>query len=89
MFSMLKKFTLVAVSVLALSACQDQATSGGATRDTIRAVGSSTVYPFATLVGERFAAATGMKTPQIESTGTGGGVERFCAGIGPDTPDAA
>lgn len=84
---MLKKIALVAVSALALSACQDQAASGGTARDTIRAVGSSTVYPFATLVGERFAAATGMKTPQIESTGTGGGIERFCAAVGPDTPD--
>jgi phosphate transport system substrate-binding protein len=84
---MLKKFALVAVSLLALSACQDQASSGGAGRDNIRAVGSSTVYPFATVVGERFAEATGMKKPQIESTGTGGGMERFCAGVGPETPD--
>ncbi|MDX2209653.1 MAG: substrate-binding domain-containing protein [Sphingopyxis sp.] len=86
---MLRKVALVAMSALALSACQDQASSGGGARDTIRAVGSSTVYPFATLVGERFAEATGMKKPQIESTGTGGGLERFCAGIGPDTPDIA
>lgn len=84
---MLKKIVLVATSALALSACQDQAASGGAARDTIRAVGSSTVYPFATVVGERFAEATGMKKPQIESTGTGGGIERFCAGVGPETPD--
>ena len=84
---MLKKIALVAVSALALAACQDQASSGGEARDTIRAVGSSTVYPFATVVGERFAEATGMKKPQIESTGTGGGFERFCGGIGPDTPD--
>lgn len=84
---MLKKIALVAVSSLALTACQDQAASGGAARDTIRAVGSSTVYPFATVVGERFAEATGMKKPQIESTGTGGGIERFCSGVGPETPD--
>lgn len=86
---MLKKIALIATSMLALSACQDQASSGGAARDSIRAVGSSTVYPFATVVGERFAEATGMKKPQIESTGTGGGFERFCAGVGPDTPDIA
>lgn len=84
---MIKKIMLVAVSALTLSACQDQAASGGAARDTIRAVGSSTVYPFATVVGERFAEATGMKKPQIESTGTGGGIERFCGGVGPETPD--
>ena len=86
---MLKKIALIATSALALSACQDQASSGGAARDAIRAVGSSTVYPFATVVGERFAEATGMKKPQIESTGTGGGFERFCAGVGPETPDIA
>jgi phosphate transport system substrate-binding protein len=84
---MLKKLALLAVSTLTLAACQDQASSGGEARDTIRAVGSSTVYPFATVVGERFAEATGMKKPQIESTGTGGGFERFCGGVGPETPD--
>jgi len=89
---MLQKFALVAgavTAVLALSACQDQASSGGAARDYISAVGSSTVYPFATTVGERFAEATGNKKPKIDSTGTGGGFERFCSGVGGDTPDIA
>lgn len=89
---MAKKFALiacVATAALALSACQDQASSGGAARDYISAVGSSTVYPFATTVGEKFAEATGNKTPKIDSTGTGGGFERFCAGVGGDTPDIA
>jgi phosphate transport system substrate-binding protein len=86
---MIKKVALVSLAALALSACQDQAASGGTARDTIRAVGSSTVYPFATLVGEKFAAATGNKKPNIESTGTGGGFERFCAGVGTETPDIA
>lgn len=84
---MFKKIALLAVSTLALSACQDQAASGGAARDYISAVGSSTVYPFATAAGEKFAEATGNKTPKINSTGTGGGFERFCAGVGGDTPD--
>jgi len=79
----------VACAALALSACQDQASVGGGARDYISAVGSSTVYPFATAVGEAFAEATGNKTPKIDSTGTGGGFERFCAGIGGDTPDIA
>ncbi|WP_194952814.1 substrate-binding domain-containing protein [Sphingopyxis solisilvae] len=78
-----------AVCALALSACQDQASSGGGARDYISAVGSSTVYPFATAVGEKFAEATGNKTPKIDSTGTGGGFERFCSGVGGDTPDIA
>lgn len=89
---MAKTFALAigaATCALALSACQDQASSGGAARDYISAVGSSTVYPFATAVGEKFAEATGNKTPKIDSTGTGGGFERFCAGVGGDTPDIA
>lgn len=56
-------------------------------RDQIRAVGSSTVYPFTTAVAEQFGKQAGFKTPVVESTGTGGGVKLFCAGLGPDTPD--
>ncbi len=56
-------------------------------RDQIRIVGSSTVYPFSTVVAEAFAKSTGMKTPVVESTGTGGGVKLFCSGVGEDTPD--
>jgi len=77
----------VASSTLLLAACEDQASSGGDTRDYIAAVGSSTVYPFATAVAEKFAEATGNKTPKIDATGTGGGFERFCQGVGPKTPD--
>ena len=49
-------------------------------RDTIQIVGSSTVYPFATVVAEKLGKKTG-KTPVIESTGTGGGMKLFCAGL--------
>lgn len=56
-------------------------------RDTITVVGSSTVYPFSTVVAERFGKSTKFKTPKIESTGTGGGMKLFCAGDGVDTPD--
>jgi len=52
----------------------------------IRIVGSSTVYPFTTIVGETFA-AEGNTAPVIESTGTGGGMKLFCAGTGVDHPD--
>ncbi len=55
-------------------------------RDQIRIVGSSTVYPFTTAVAEAFGKASG-KTPVVESTGTGGGMKLFCAGVGEDTPD--
>lgn len=56
-------------------------------RDYISIVGSSTVYPFATVVAERFGKVTDFKTPTIESTGSGGGLKLFCGGIGVDTPD--
>ena len=57
-------------------------------RDTIKIVGSSTVYPFATVVAEEFGRAdNGFKAPIIESTGSGGGLKLFCAGKGPGTPD--
>lgn len=56
-------------------------------RDTINVVGSSTVYPFSTVVAERFGKSTSFKTPKIESTGTGGGMKLFCSGAGIDTPD--
>ncbi|HEX7080858.1 MAG TPA: PstS family phosphate ABC transporter substrate-binding protein [Gammaproteobacteria bacterium] len=58
-------------------------------RDYINIVGSSTVYPFATVVAERFGRATRFKTPKVESTGTGGGIKLFCAGLGIEHPDIA
>jgi len=56
-------------------------------RDQIRIVGSSTVYPFATVVAEQFGKTTKFKTPVIESTGSGGGLKLFCSGIGTEHPD--
>jgi phosphate transport system substrate-binding protein len=57
-------------------------------RDQIRIVGSSTVYPFTTAVAEQLGKSAGMKTPVVESTGTGGGMKLFCAGVGVAHPDA-
>jgi phosphate transport system substrate-binding protein len=57
-------------------------------RDQIRIVGSSTVYPFTTTVAEQFGKTSGMKTPVVEGTGTGGGMKLFCNGIGESHPDA-
>jgi phosphate transport system substrate-binding protein len=62
-------------------------TAQAAAREQIRIVGSSTVFPFATKVAEEFGRATRFKTPVIESTGTGGGMKLFCAGIGVRHPD--
>ena len=56
-------------------------------RDTISIVGSSTVYPFATVVAEKFGKKTSFNTPKIESTGSGGGMKLFCSGVGLDSPD--
>lgn len=56
-------------------------------RDTVRITGSSTLYGFATEVAERFGRASRFRTPVVESSGTGGGMARFCAGIGMQTPD--
>lgn len=56
-------------------------------RTNIEVVGSSTVYPFATVVAERFGRVTNFETPKIESTGSGGGMKMFCSGLGMSTPD--
>jgi phosphate transport system substrate-binding protein len=56
-------------------------------RDYIEIVGSSTVYPFAIAVAERFGKGTKFKTPKIESTGSGGGMKLFCNGVGVAHPD--
>ena len=52
----------------------------------VQILGSSTVYPFATILAEKFGQA-GTITPVIESTGTGCGIKLFCAGIGVNHPD--
>lgn len=76
-------------AIFALAACHDQANGGGAgVREQITAVGSSTVYPFTTIIAERFVATDpDAKAPVIESTGTGAGMKLFCAGIGAGHPD--
>ncbi len=58
-----------------------------ASRNHIDIVGSSTVYPFSTVVAETFSNKTGNRTPKVESTGSGGGMKLFCAGAGINTPD--
>jgi phosphate transport system substrate-binding protein len=61
--------------------------SASAERDYISIVGSSTVYPFSTVVAERFGKSTAFATPKVESTGSGGGLKLFCSGVGSATPD--
>jgi len=62
--------------------------SAACAREYISIVGSSTVYPFTTVVAERYGRSTGDHTPKVESTGTGGGMKLFCGGIGVAYPDA-
>jgi phosphate transport system substrate-binding protein len=83
---MLRRIVTVATASLALAACG----SGRLARDQIKVVGSSTVYPFATLVAENFVnSRPDAKAPVIESVGTGAGMRLFCAGVGPQHPDIA
>ena len=82
---MIPKPSVLAAVVAALTASSFAHAQAG--RDYISIVGSSTVYPFATVVAEQFGKTTGYKTPKIESTGSGGGIKLFCAGVGVQHPD--
>jgi phosphate transport system substrate-binding protein len=80
----MRKVIVVSLTVLFMVASLGLA---NAARDYINIVGSSTVYPFATVVAEQFGKSTSYKTPKIESTGSGGGLKLFCAGVGVEHPD--
>jgi len=83
-----KRNTAVALLASAVLTTVVSATAlAQAGRDYIYIVGSSTVYPFATVVAERFGRGTEFKTPKVESTGSGGGLKLFCDGVGVDYPD--
>ncbi len=87
MISCRKVFALTAIAVLGLTTSASTLAQAG--RDYVYIVGSSTVYPFATVVAERFGRGTEFKTPKVESTGSGGGLKLFCDGVGVDYPDIA
>lgn len=73
-------FAVTAVAALSVSSMADARS--------LRAAGSSTVYPFAKAVAERVARANPkLGTPVIESVGTGAGFKLFCAGVGERFPD--
>src|SRR3954447_25503413 len=61
--------------------------AGGGSSSDIHIVGSSTVYPFTKAVAEDFMRANPGINVTVESTGTGGGMKLFCAGLGGQTPD--
>jgi phosphate transport system substrate-binding protein len=71
----------IAISTFAM------ADGAAAQQQQIQIVGSSTVFPFATAVAERFAQKTEFPAPVVESTGTGGGIKLFCEGVGDDMAD--
>lgn len=73
------------ISLMVLLACVGA--SNVSARENVEVVGSSTVYPFATVVAERYGRASGKPTPKIESTGSGGGMKLFCSGVGTNYPD--
>ncbi len=73
--------TLTTIAIMALTA------GSALAQERISIVGSSTVFPFSTTVAEHFGKATDFATPVVESTGSGGGLRLFCAGVGSDTPD--
>lgn len=76
------------IGALALAtAATSFATVSAEGRSQLSMVGSSTVFPFASVVAERFGQTTSFPTPTIESTGSGGGLSLFCQGIGESTPD--
>ena len=72
---------LAALALVAL------ATPHAVAEDAIQIVGSSTVYPFSTVVAERFGRETRFPAPRVEATGSGGGIKLFCAGTGDQRPD--
>jgi len=74
-------------SIVALGIVTSTSAFAQASRDYVYVVGSSTVYPFATVVAERFGRGSEFKTPKVESTGSGGGLKLFCDGVGVDFPD--
>ena len=88
----MKKSLLTMMAALALAGCGQGPTGGGgeaASREEIRIVGSSTVYPFTIAVAEQFQRDNQGMRAVVESTGTGGGLNLFCGGVGPGHPDVA
>ena len=80
---MFKKTLAFAITAVVATTMAQSASA----RDQIRIVGSSTVFPFSSAVAEEFGRSTSFKTPVVESTGSGGGLKLFCAGVGVDHPD--
>ena len=88
----MKMKRLIGLATTAALAAMLAGCGGGqsGSREQIRAVGSSTVYPYAKVVADGFVKSNaGMQSPIIESTGTGAGMKLFCGGVGAQHPDIA
>ena len=83
----MRRATVTVAGMAGLAASIIALAGPAAARDQIRIVGSSTVYPFSTAVAEQFGSKYKFATPVVESTGTGGGIKLFCAGVGESHPD--
>jgi len=83
----MKKIIVTLTALAAVVSLGLSNVNAGSSRDYISIVGSSTVYPFATVVAEQFGKTSSFKTPKIESTGSGGGHKLFGAGVGVQHPD--
>jgi phosphate transport system substrate-binding protein len=78
---------MIKLKTIFITAVAVMISSQAIARDQIKIVGSSTVYPYSTVVAERFGKQGKFKTPVVESTGTGGGFKSFCGGVGVQHPD--
>lgn len=79
---MFRKMSLLVLIVASLS---NVAMAG----EQIKSAGSSTIFPFITVVAEEFRRNTEYKSPIVEATGTGGGIMLFCLGNGDESKDLA
>jgi phosphate transport system substrate-binding protein len=82
-----KTVAYATISALALAGVIAAGSAQAQTRDQVRIVGSSTVFPFTQAAAEEYAKKSGKRAPVVESTGTGGGMKIFCGGIGPSHAD--
>lgn len=78
----MKNMKLVVMTTVASAAISTAAMA----RDTVALAGSSTVAPFAEIVVERFNQSTEFNA-EYNSTGTGGGFQLFCGGVGAEYTD--
>lgn len=83
----MKSISLTSVLAIAAAGVLAAGAANAQSRDQIRIVGSSTVFPYSQAAAEEFAAESGGSAPIVESTGTGGGMRIFCEGVGPQTAD--